>query len=85
MARKRLPGRPKLPKGQRQASVITVRMSRAERAKIQRGAKASGQKLSAWTRSVLLTAADAITIKKEEAEGEGIEPPSLSHQRVLGM
>jgi hypothetical protein len=53
---KKRPGRPKLARGKAKQAAIIVRLLPAERRACDRAAKASGQKLSAWTRDALLTA-----------------------------
>ena len=47
-------GRPFLPKGQQQSSLLAVRLKPSERKAIERAAKKSGLTLSAWAREVLL-------------------------------
>jgi hypothetical protein len=66
MGKKRI-GRPPLPKGQRQAAVVTVRMSKAERKLIGAAAKSSGVKLSNWIRLALIRAAGAGRIEERKA------------------
>ncbi len=64
--RKRKPGRPKLTKGERQASVVTVRMSKQERKLIGDAAESTGDKLSEWIRATLIAKAEAATLKATE-------------------
>lgn len=52
-------GRPPKPPKDRKTESVCVRMTRAERARLERAAKASGEELSAWARAALLAAADA--------------------------
>jgi|SRR5579863_4298535 len=56
--KKKKPGRLKLPKGERRASVVTVRMSKAERNMIGDAADAADVKLSEWIRATLIVAAN---------------------------
>lgn len=75
-ARKRKPGRPKLPKGERQASVVTVRMSKAERKFIGEAASAANEKLSEWIRATLIGAAEADRLERGERKvGESNPTP----------
>ena len=53
-AKKRPVGRPKLPKGQERAKLLTVRLTAAERARIEQEAKKAGRGLSEWARDRLL-------------------------------
>ena len=52
-ARKRLPGRPKLPKGNAKAVMLRVRITPGELQAIEAAAKASKQSVSDWIRSKL--------------------------------
>ncbi len=52
--KKRPVGRPKLPKGQDRGSVLTLRLTAAERARIEQEAKKVGRGLSDWARERLL-------------------------------
>ncbi len=74
MRKKRI-GRPPLPKGERQAAVVTVRMSKAERKVIGHAAKAAGhKKLSDWIRITLLAAAKPATVESGERKMEDSNP-----------
>jgi uncharacterized protein (DUF1778 family) len=50
-------GRPTLPKGHAKASKIQVRLSPKEQARIEAAAKAKGQTVSEWIRSLISAAA----------------------------
>lgn len=52
--KKRPVGRPKLPKGQERSDVLTLRLTPAERARIEQEAKRAGRGLSEWARDRLL-------------------------------
>lgn len=53
-ARKKRPrGRPRLPKGKDRGSVLTLRLTKAERVAIEAAAKAAGQTVSEWARGRL--------------------------------
>jgi hypothetical protein len=73
MGRKRI-GRPRLNRGDARGAVVTVRLLRSERLAIGRAAKAAGTGVSAWIRTVLLSATNPVTIQNGKTEGEGIEP-----------
>lgn len=74
MVKKRRPGRPRLPKGEGQTIVVTVRMSKQDRRIIETAAKKSGAKLSEWIRATLLSAVDHGTLDEGQSEGGGFEP-----------
>jgi uncharacterized protein (DUF1778 family) len=57
--RKRGPGRPRLPKGAAKGAVLSVRLTAAERAAVDRAARAAGRSPSDWSRDALVKAADA--------------------------
>jgi hypothetical protein len=71
-------GRPKLPKGNAKASVLTVRLQPEQRKIVAAAARESGMTLSDWVRDILLSFAGEITIDDARTEGVGIEPPSAS-------
>ena len=56
-------GRPKLKASERQATTITVRVSKADRKEFGAAAKKNGQRLSDWVRTTLLAAAKSNTIE----------------------
>jgi methyl coenzyme M reductase subunit D len=52
-------GRPSLPKGVAKGGVLGLRLTHDERRKIAAKAKASGQTVSEWARSILIAAMEA--------------------------
>jgi hypothetical protein len=54
--RKRGPGRPRLPKGEARGAVLSVRLTAAERATVEKAASAAGQSASDWARVAILGA-----------------------------
>jgi hypothetical protein len=56
-------GRPPKPPKEVKSFTVAVRMTKAERARIDRAVKASGEGVSAWARTVLLGAADQLLRK----------------------
>jgi hypothetical protein len=54
--KRRGPGRPALPKGERKAVIFSVRMSPEEREQIEAAARGQGLKAAAWARMALLDA-----------------------------
>lgn len=54
-AKKRPVGRPKLPKGQDRAEVLTLRLTAAERARIDQEARKVGKTVSDWARDKLVS------------------------------
>ena len=75
MAKKKTPrGRPKLPKGESKASVVTIRFQPADRKAVDAAAKSVGQSLSEWIRLTLLTAVNQSNMNGSETDGVGIEP-----------
>lgn len=52
--KKRPRGRPRLPKGEDRGSVLTLRLTVAERESIEREATRAGQTVSQWARERLL-------------------------------
>jgi hypothetical protein len=52
-------GRPPKPAKDRKSASLRIRMTAAERARLDRAAKAAGEDVSAWARAALLAAADA--------------------------
>ena len=52
-------GRPPKPAKDRKTESVCVRMTKAERARLERAARAGKEELSAWARAALLAAADA--------------------------
>jgi hypothetical protein len=57
--RKRGPGRPPLGK-QATAAVLSVRLTAAERAAVEKAASAAGQSASKWARAVVVAASGAV-------------------------
>jgi hypothetical protein len=51
-------GRPPKPPKDVKSHAVRVRLTKAERAKIDRAAKRAGEDVSAWARAALLAAAD---------------------------
>jgi hypothetical protein len=51
-------GRPPKPKGEVKAASLHIRMTKAERTRIARAARAAGEEPSAWARAALLDLAD---------------------------
>jgi hypothetical protein len=49
-------GRPPIPKKERKATLLSVRLTEEERRDVERAAKAAGVGLSEWARRVLLSA-----------------------------
>jgi hypothetical protein len=56
--KKRPRGRPKLPKGEERAVVLTLRLRESERRAVQNAADRADRPLSEWARAVLLERAD---------------------------
>jgi hypothetical protein len=52
-------GRPPVAKKDRKATLLSVRLTQAERRDVERAAKVAGVGLSEWARRVLLTAASS--------------------------
>ncbi len=59
--RKRGPGRPRLPRGEAKGAVLSVRLTSAERAAVDRAAEAAGYAPSEWARAALIRAASGAT------------------------
>lgn len=57
-AKKKARGRPKLPRGQDRPEVMTIRLQKSEKVKLQKAAKKAGESVSAWARRVLLDHAE---------------------------
>ena len=55
VAKKKARGRPKLPRGQDRPEVLTLRLQKAEKIKLQKAAKKAGKPLSVWAREALLS------------------------------
>jgi hypothetical protein len=55
----RKPGRPKLPKGESKAKFLRVRVTPDEMKAFEKEAKASGNSVSEWSRSILRAAIGA--------------------------
>jgi hypothetical protein len=71
-------GRPKLKAAERQATTITVRVSRADRKEFGAAAKRSGQKLSDWIRLSLLAAVDSDKMQNLHRKVEESNPSVVS-------
>jgi uncharacterized protein (DUF1778 family) len=56
-------GRPPKPPKEVKSAAVRVRLTKAERARIDRAAKASGEDVSTWARAALLAAADQLLRK----------------------
>jgi uncharacterized protein (DUF1778 family) len=56
-------GRPRKPKGELKRAVLAVRMTAAERALLDRAAKAQGETLSEWARAALVALAERLLRK----------------------
>jgi hypothetical protein len=86
MKKKPKMGRPRLPKGQGKASVITIRLQKAERRAVGDAADLAGVKLSEWARNTLLIAAAATKIEAAERRPQESNPtPPLTPTGVLGV
>ena len=72
MAKKPRRGRPKLPKGESKASIITLRLQPAERRAADVAAKREGITLSEWIRLALMRAATQVTMDQSKTEGVGV-------------
>jgi hypothetical protein len=53
MSAHREPGRPKLPKAQRRATILSVRLSAEERERVEEAAQSLGLKAAAWARLLM--------------------------------
>lgn len=80
MAKNKKIGRPKLPRGERQEAVMTVRMSKQDRNSIQAAAQAVGESPSEWIRATLIAAADTARLEIRERKAEESNP-ALVKQR----
>lgn len=56
-ARKRGPGRPRLPRSRTRSAVLSLRLTAVERSAVETSAQAAGRSASDWERDVLLAAA----------------------------
>jgi hypothetical protein len=57
MPKKRGPGRPPLPPGEARSEYVKVRVTKAERAALDRASREAGKDLGGWAREVLLASA----------------------------
>jgi hypothetical protein len=60
-------GRPKKPEGEIRANVLRIRLTEAERAALDKAARAHGEETSTWARDTLL----ALTRKAGRRSGPG--------------
>lgn len=63
-------GRPPIAKKDRKATLLSVRLTEAERRIVERAAKASGVGLSEWARRSLLALASSAPSESRESERE---------------
>ena len=56
MSPKKRPGRPKLRIGERSSEIVTLRLRKAERQRMEAAAQAAGMTFSAWARKTLTEA-----------------------------
>jgi mobilization protein NikA len=73
-------GRPPIPKKERKATLLSIRLKPDERRTVERAAKRAGAGLSEWAREALLTAASSASADPFDTQPESpSEPPSQHH------